>query len=295
MSFSEDIKKRLCGIENDCPFCPASELAGIMEFAGRRAGGEIRVVTENTGTAQRLRLLIKGVFGFDISCRFNENKNSHTFVVSNENMTENIISALYLFTGAEKEKNEEVSPFDCCKGAYIRGAFLGGGSVSDPKKRYHLEFDTKNKSAAEYLCRVLALDDIPVKVTVRKNHYITYTKSSEVIADILGRIHAYTAVMDFYNISAEKEIRNDINRRVNCETANMDKTARASVKHIEAIERIRDTIGLETLTETLWETARARMEYPEESLAELAVRLGVGKSGVNHRLAKLMEMAEDLK
>lgn len=294
MSFSADIKKQICGIENECNFCNGSELAGIIEFAGRIKDDKIYIVTENTDTAERFKGLYKQVFGFDIEYIFNEKKHSYTFVIADDNIINNISSALYLFSGTENEKNEEVSPFDCCRGAYIRGAFLGGGSISDPKKSYHLEFDTRTKRTAEYLCRLLASYDIPVKVTIRKGHYISYTKSSEVIADILGKIHAYTAVMHFYNVSAEKEMRNDINRRVNCETANLDKTVKAAVKHIEAIEKIKAKSGLEILAPSLKETAILRIEYPEESLTELGQRLGIGKSGVNHRLAKIIEIAEGL-
>jgi DNA-binding protein WhiA len=281
-------------VENDCSFCDASELAGIIEFAGRIKDGRIYVVTENSDTANRFKRLFKSVFGIDIEYDFNKNKNSFTFIIADNNIIDNVVSALCLFDGTEEEKNEQVSPFECCKNAYVRGAFLGGGSISDPNKGYHLEFDTKNKQTAEYLCRLFAFEDIPVKVTIRKMHYIAYTKASEVIAAILVRIHAYTAVMDFYNVSAEKEIRNDINRRVNCETANLDKTVRAAVRHIEAIEKIKKSGAFESLAPALKETALLRAEYPEESLTELAERLGIGKSGVNHRLTKIMEIAEDL-
>ncbi len=294
MSFSADIKKRICEAEDGCSFCAAAETAGIIEFAGRLRNGEIYIVTENPDTAERLRSLLKTAFGFDTGYLFNANKRSYTFVISDNNMIDNITSALHLFSGTEKEKNEDTAPLKCCRKAYVRGAFLGGGSISDPQKSYHLEFGTRNKAAAEYLCRLLAEENIPVKVTIRKQYYIAYTKSSEVITDILGQMRAYTAVMDFYNISAEKEMRNNINRVVNCETANLDKTVKAAVKHINAINKIKKKTGLDFLGDDLQRTAELRLEYPEKSLSELGKLLGVGRSGVNHRLMKIMEIAEDL-
>lgn len=289
MSFSEDIKKQICAVPCGCSFCEKSELSGIFEFAGKRTDAGICLITENHNTQVLFCRLLKKVAGICAEYEYNENKHSYSFTINNDN----ILSSLYLFTDEEK-KNKFVSPNECCRGAYLRGAFLGGGSISDPRKGYHLEFDTKEKPPAEYLCRLLAADNIPVKVTMRKNHYIVYTKSSLAAADILGKMKMYTAVMDFYNISAEKEIRNDINRRVNCETANLDKTVKAAVRHIEAIKKIERTKGLGILPDFLMQTAKLRIEYPEDSLTELAAKLGIGKSGVNHRLAKIIETAENL-
>lgn len=292
MSFSEDIKYRICNIPAGCRQCEKSELAGIMEFAGRKTDSGMLVVTENRSTYSLFRQLLKNTFGIGGDDTYSVRR-SYSFAAIGADC-EKIISSLYLFMNAEEEKNTLVSPEECCRSAYLRGAFLGGGSIIDPRRGYHLEFDTKEKNPAEYLCRLLAADNIPVKVTMRKNHYIVYTKSSEVIADILGKMKVYTAVMDFYNISAEKEIRNDINRRVNCETANLDKTVRAAVRHIEAIKKIERTAGLAVLPDNLLRTAKMRVEYPEDTLTELAAKLGIGKSGVNHRLTKIIEIAEDL-
>lgn len=292
MSFSEDIKYQICNIPAECRQCEKSQLAGIIEFAGRQTGSGVLVVTENFSTYSLFRRLLKNTFRIGIdTADIASGRYSYSFDAAD---CKDILSSLYLFMNAEEEKNKFVSPKECCRSAYLRGAFLGGGSILDPRRGYHLEFDTKEKNPAEYLCRLLAADNIPVKVTMRKNHYIVYTKSSEVIADILGKMKIYTAVMDFYNISAEKEIRNDINRRVNCETANLDKTAKAAVKHIEAIRKIEKTAGLGILSDILRQTAKMRIEYPEDSLAELSARLGVGKSGVNHRLTKIIEIAEEL-
>lgn len=280
MSFSEAIKKQLCAAQGCCGSCDRAELAGILDFAGKNIGSTYYVTTENQDTQQRLRQLLKNIFNIDAEYAFNENKHSYSFAVSMDSAP------------AKPDISAQVP--ECCTGAYLRGAFLGGGSICDPRKGYHLEFDTKQKPSAEYLCRLLALDNIPVKVTTRKNHYIVYTKSSGTAADILGKMKLYTAVMELYNVSAEKEMRNDINRRVNCETANLDKTVKASVRHIEAIKKIERTKGLGILPDYLKQTALLRAEYPEDSLTELAARLGMGKSGVNHRLAKIIEIAKQV-
>lgn len=165
--------------------------------------------------------------------------------------------------------SDEIIPFECCGISYLRGAFLGGGSVSDPKKNYHLEFDAKTRNDAENLKKVISEHGISAKLTERKNHFIVYVKGYEDIAAVMGIIGAGTAAMEIYNVSIEKEIRNDINRRMNCESANIDKVARAYVKHMHAIERIDKAIGISALPESLAEIAKIRMEYPNESLKAL--------------------------
>ena len=173
---------------------------------------------------------------------------------------------------------------------------MGGGSISDPKKNYHLEFDAKNKSDAAILIEVLKAEGISAKSTVRKNHAIVYVKGYEAIADVLGLMGAGNASMEIYNVSIEKEIRNDINRIMNCESANMDKVAKAYGKHILAIDKVCATVGLDSLPDTLKEIALVRMEYPDETLSELGARLEkpIGKSGVNHRLNRIIAIAEKI-
>lgn len=185
----------------------------------------------------------------------------------------------------------------CCRRAYIRGAFISVGSVNDPEKNYHLEFVLADLSAAEQLRELINAFGLDAKVVERKEHYIVYLKEGEQIVDLLNIMEAPLALMDLENVRIVKEMRNDINRKVNCETANLNKVVGAAVKQLEDINYIEETIGLARLPEQLAEVARVRLEYPDRSLKELGSFLmtPVGKSGVNHRLRKISSIAEALR
>ena len=185
----------------------------------------------------------------------------------------------------------------CCKRAYIRGAFLASGSVSDPEKGYHFEIACNSLEKAEQLCNMIGSFDIEAKVTRRKKNQIVYIKEGAQIVDALNVMEAHVALMNFENIRILKDMRNSVNRQVNCETANLNKTVSAAVKQIEDIQYIKATIGFDQLPEGLIEIAKLRLEQPESTLKELGQMLTpcVGKSGVNHRLRKLSLIAEELR
>ena len=185
----------------------------------------------------------------------------------------------------------------CCRRAFIRGAFLASGSLSDPEKFYHFEIVCATEEKAKQLQGIIATFDLEAKIVKRKRYYIVYIKEGSQIVDILNVMEAPVALMELENIRILKDMRNSVNRQVNCETANINKTVSAAVKQIEDIEYIRDTIGLENLPENLEEIARERVERPEATLKELGEALDppVGKSGVNHRLRKLCDIAEQLR
>ena len=185
----------------------------------------------------------------------------------------------------------------CCRRAYIRGAFISVGSVNDPEKNYHLEFVLADESAAEQLRYLINSFELDAKVVERKEHYVVYLKEGEQIVNLLNVMEAPLALMDLENVRIVKEMRNDINRKVNCEMANLNKVVGAAVKQVEDIEYIEETIGLSGLPEQLEEIARLRLEYPDKSLKELGSLLStpVGKSGVNHRLRKISNIAEALR
>ena len=185
----------------------------------------------------------------------------------------------------------------CCRRAFIRGAFLASGSLSDPEKFYHFEIVCATEEKAKQLQGIIAAFDLEAKIVKRKRYYIVYIKEGSQIVDILNVMEAPVALMELENIRILKDMRNSVNRQVNCETANINKTVSAAVKQIEDIEYIRDTIGLENLPENLEEIARERVERPEATLKELGEALDppVGKSGVNHRLRKLCDIAEQLR
>jgi DNA-binding protein WhiA len=186
---------------------------------------------------------------------------------------------------------------ECCKRAFIRGAFLASGSISDPEKFYHFEIVCASYEKALQLQKMITSFEIEAKIVERKRHYVVYIKEGAGIVDILNVMEAHVALMEFENIRIVKEMRNSVNRKVNCETANLKKTVSAAVKQLEDIQYIRDTVGLETLSESLEAIAKVRLENPDASLKELGTLLtpAVGKSGVNHRLRKLSEIADGLR
>lgn len=185
----------------------------------------------------------------------------------------------------------------CCKRAFIRGAFLSAGSISDPEKFYHFEIACASMRKAKQLQGLMASFGIEARIVLRKRYFVVYVKEGSQIAELLQIMEAPVALMELENIRIVKEMRNSVNRQVNCETANINKTVSAAVKQMEDIRYIQDTIGLESLPENLQEMARVRLERPEATLKELgeALEPPVGKSGVNHRLRKLSLMAEDLR
>ena len=185
----------------------------------------------------------------------------------------------------------------CCKRAFIRGAFLSAGSISDPEKFYHFEITCASMRKAKQLQGLMASFDIEARIVLRKRYFVVYVKEGSQIAELLQIMEAPVALMELENIRIVKEMRNSVNRQVNCETANINKTVSAAVKQMEDIRYIQDTIGLESLPENLQEMARVRLERPEATLKELgeALEPPVGKSGVNHRLRKLSLMAENLR
>lgn len=185
----------------------------------------------------------------------------------------------------------------CCKRAFLRGAFLCAGSISEPEKTYHFEIVCMTPERAQQICDMMKTFNIDGKCITRKKYHVVYIKEASQIVDMLNVMEAHVSLMELENIRILKEMRNSVNRRVNCETANISKTVSAAVKQIEDITYIRDTVGFSELTDGLKEIAELRLQYPEASLVELGKLLStpVGKSGVNHRLRKLSVLADELR
>lgn len=185
----------------------------------------------------------------------------------------------------------------CCRRAFLRGAFLAAGSISDPEKFYHYEIASTARAKAEQLQSILATFDVEARIVQRKKYFVVYVKEGNQIVNLLNIMEAPVALMELENIRILKEMRGSVNRQVNCETANINKTVSAAVKQIEDIRYIRETIGLEKLQESLYDIAKLRLERPEATLKELGEALDppVGKSGVNHRLKKLSILADELR
>ena len=185
----------------------------------------------------------------------------------------------------------------CCKRACLRGTFLCAGSMSDPKKGYHLEFVCEKEKQAQQIREMIADFELEAKIICRKKHYVVYMKEGAAIVDLLNVMGARLSLMHLENLRVEKEVRNSVNRKVNCEAANITKTVNAASRQIEDILYLQKHYGMEKLPENLREMAEIRLEYPESSLQELGKFLNppVGKSGVNHRLRKLSELADKIR
>lgn len=290
MSFTKKIKNQLSKAENTCDFCDMAELSALVKLCAGYRDGAVTVVTENEDVAERMGILFERVFSK--KAEWVHKNGSFRFCPDLDFFAENMAIRLMLFNTGDAE----ITPLDCCRAAYIRGAFLGGGSMSDPRVRYHMEFDAKYEGYAEQIRNILSELGISSKITCRKGRYVVYVKEYEAIADILGLCGAVGAAMELYNISIEKEIRNTANRQANCELANIDKITNASFAQLESIKKIEKTIGFSELPEALREIAEIRKKYPDESLKELGEHLNppIGKSGVNHRLKRIMDIAAEL-
>ncbi len=290
MSFTQDIKAQLTKISTGCDFCDIAELSAIVRLCTSYRDGSVIIATENIDVADRICELFERVFSREADFI---NRNG-VFRMNPELgfFTEIMAVRLKLFSLEE----DEITPLECCRNAYVRGAFLGGGSVINPRTRYHMEFDTKHEGYAVMLKNILDKLSINSKITERKGRFIVYIKEYEAIADTLGAMGAVGAAMELYNVSIEKEIRNSVNRKANCELANIEKTAKSAAVQIEAIKKIKRSMRFSDLPESLREIAEARCKFPEASLKELGELINppIGKSGVNHRLKRIMEIADRL-
>lgn len=312
MSFSGEIKEELGGQISTARHCQIAEISALISMCdsvmidsnNRYA---IKIHTENLIVARKCFTLLEKTFNIrtEISIRKNLIRQSVSYwiIVKKHEEAIKVLQATKLinkdgevFEELSIVKNVIVQQY-CCKRAFIRGAFLASGSISDPEKSYHFEIVCAVRAKAEQLQKIMNSFGIDAKVILRKKSYVVYVKEGAQIADLLNIIEAHVALMKFENVRIIKDMRNTVNRKVNCETANINKTVSAAVKQVEDIVYIRDTIGLENLSDALRDVALTRLEYPEATLKELGDLLTtpIGKSGVNHRLRKLGEMADKLR
>ena len=284
MSFSGEVKQELSKQFGAARHCQLAELAAIMHFCGqygRDAEGRfmIGLQTENEWTVRKCFALLKKTFEIDVDES-----------ISEEQMQE----FLHKIGEPEGPVNSLLLKNSCCQRAFLRGAFLSVGSISDPNKGYHLEFVCAREDMARQLMDVMEAFSISAKHVLRKKYHVVYLKESEEIVDLLNVVGAHVSLMNLENLRILKGVKNSINRRVNCETANIGKTVNAAVRQINDIEYLRDHYGFSRLPEQLREMAEVRLETPDKALKDLGELLDppVGKSGVNHRLRKLSEIAQ---
>lgn len=304
MSFSSEVKKELCSLPSGGRHCDIAELAGMINTCGSFTDGRLKIQTENPVVAKKYFTLLKRTFciSSEVSMGMQTFKRAKVYCVYTNDIqqTDKVLRATgILSTKPEpwKHLNPIVVRSDCCKRSYVRGAFLAGGSVSDPEKSYHMEFVNTKQSLAHTLMTLLNQMELNAKLIQRKSYYVVYLKEGANIVDLLNIMGAHKSLLDLENLRILKDMRNSVNRIVNCETANINKIVAAAIAQIEDIAYIERTCGIGSLPEQLEEVARARLANPEASLKEIAAMLGsaVGKSGVNHRLRKISEIAGNLK
>lgn len=312
MSFSFNVKKELTCIPLGARHCMIAELAAMIIMAGEikyeNSAFSIKFQTENAAIARKYFTITKKAFNINTEIVLKTSKKSHkkqTYMLVTKDSEEarKILIATTLLKQVEEHfilrdhVDLAIIQSTCCKRAYLRGAFLGAGSVSDPEKGYHLEFVNPTERHAIFLKEMMVSLEMEPKVVERKANYILYLKEGTQIVDLLNIMGAHIALMELENVRIVKEVRNNVNRIVNCETANLKKTVSAAVRQMQDIEYVQNTIGISALPENLQQVAIYRLEYPSSSLKELGELLNppVGKSGVNHRLKKISEIAEHIR
>lgn len=313
MSFSKQVKDELSKQLSPARHCQIAELSAIISLCGRiiiteRERYILKIHTENITVARKYFTLIRKTFNINTEICIKRNpllKKSkvYSLVIMDHSTVIKILQATKLLD-ENKEIGENLSVLNnlviqnaCCKRAFIRGAFLATGSMSDPEKTYHFEIVAPNVAKAKQLQDIINTFHIDAKIVVRKRYNVVYVKEGSQIVDLLNVMEAHVALMNLENVRILKEMRNSINRQVNCEAANINKTVTAASKQIEDILYIKDKIGLDELSDGLNEIATLRIQYPESSLKELGDLLSppIGKSGVNHRLRKLSLLADNIR
>lgn len=296
MSFSGETKAELCrdGLARRC--CAQAEAYGVLLFCNNFTQREARVITESASFANRLPALFKRAFQLEFDTITGGVEGKRVFTVADP-WKLSVIRDVYGYDdegSVAHHINFAVLEEEHCRTAFFRGAFLAGGSVTDPQKRYHLELVTSHYNVSRELTALLLEAGFSPKETRRKSNYLNYFKQSEYIEDFLTAIGAPIAAMELMNAKVEKNLRGSVNRRVNCDAANLDKAVDAAMGQIEAIHVLEERGMLQDLPDKLKETVDLRAAYPELALSQLCELFDppISKSALNHRLRKLMELAK---
>ena len=303
MSFSNDVKNELSRIETNDVAGDKAELLGLLRMSGaiviRGMNVGIHFSTENAALARRALQLLKSNYQVQTevvitrSRRLKKNNRYQVQVIPSPQVSTALFE-LQLLSVESDLKNPLLENHDC-KRTFLRGAFLGGGSISRPSSDYHLEMVTENEDFAHTIIKIMQSFSLKAKLTDRKNEYIVYLKDGESIINFLSVIGAHNAMMELEKVRIVKEMRNNVNRAVNCETANLNKVVKAAVRQVRCIHYIDEHMGLAELPQPLQEVAKLRLEHQDVSLNDLVEYSGgLGKSGINHRLKKLQEIAVGL-
>ncbi|MDE6840141.1 MAG: DNA-binding protein WhiA [Oscillospiraceae bacterium] len=296
MAFSADVKRELCrpAVSRRC--CAQAEAYGILLFCGAFHPRQARIVTECAALKERLPLLFKKAFKLSFDQLPQPGEGKGTFLVEDPAKLKAIFHAFDLEWDGAVSLHINLAPLEeeHCRTAFLRGAFLAGGSVTDPMKSYHLELATSHYHVGRELPALLREAGFEPKETQRKGNRVVYFKHSDHIEDFLTFLGAPVSAMAVMNAKLERDLQGRVNRQVNCDSANLDKTVAAAREQLAAIERLRAAGRLETLPDKLREAAALRLDHPELNLAQLGALCApaVSKSALNHRMRKLLELAE---
>ena len=310
MSFANIVKNELARIEPEQRCCRIAQLAGLVRMDGTILIGSknsltLELVTENAAIARMAFKEFKNLFQIEAELtvqRRNRLKRNNVYQVRlpSDGKVLEVLNVLGLTQDGlmyNPTVKERLVRKDCCKKSYLRGIFLGSGSLSDPQNSYHLEIVTNSEEYSESLVKFMESMGLEPKISSRKQNLVVYFKESEQIILFLGLIGAHNALLKLEDIRIQKEMRNNINRMMNCEIANINKTVTAAARQVENIKLIAEKIGFAKLPYQLRAVAEARLANPEVSLKELGELMEppLGKSGINHRMRKIEEIAEDLR
>lgn len=298
MSFSANVKSELCRPEVEKGCCALAEAMGALLYANTFSADGIRIVTESRDLGLRLPRLFRKGLGVSFDLLPEEGGSGKlTYTITDREKIRQVFSACGFSaeTSVSLHVNFALLEKDCCRRAFLRGAFLAGGSVTDPEKRYHLELSTTHWKVSRETGTLLLEMELPAKETERKGSSVLYYKQSEAIEDFLTAIGAPVSAMAVMEAKIEKDWRNEANRKTNCDSANVDKAVAAAQEQLAAIRKLEERAVLETLPEKLRQTAALRREYPETTLSELAElhEPPISKSAVNHRMRKLLTLAAE--
>lgn len=310
MSFSSKVKEELYRHVSTARHCQLAELAAILHFCGSIGGGErgnfIQIRAENVLVVRKSFTLLQKTFNIstETKVQHEENGSAYFLKIPDQEVGKRILQSTRfldsdgrLVSGLRDPVNRMIIKNACCQRAFLRGAFLCVGSMSDPGKGYHLELVCGLQPQALQLQELLAGFEIEARIVRRKKYFVVYIKEGTGISDFLNVTEAHVALMEFENSRVVRDVRNTVNRRVNCETANIAKTVNAAARQVEDILWLQQKYGLENLPDGLRQMAQVRLEHPDAPLKELGTYLDppVGKSGVNHRLRKLCELADGIR
>ena len=299
MTFSAKIKEELCKLPLKNPECVLAECCGLILFANSTRKDKIKIITENKDVAHRASWLLKSLFGFDFDKKIIPAASLKKFnlIIETQEKLDIIFEAFGIDTTVSLRLNAAIIETDETRAAFCRGAFLSGGSVTDPESAYHLELATSHNTLSREVISLLLDLELPAKTATRKSNYVIYFKESGHIEDFLTRIGAPVSAVELMQTKLFKNVRNQTNRQVNCDVANLNKAADAAKTHLLDIHTIMDSGEFDSLSPQLQSAANLRLSYPDATLSELVSYSNgeVGKSGLNHRFSKLHAIAEEIK